>query len=273
MARIKLVPTLLFLLLVSALPLSTLQAEERDALVVLPSGDPEAGRDQFLALGCTHCHAVEGEADFPAPVSANPGPALGAEAGSRNRSVVATSILSPSHEIPEAYRGEGELSAMGDMREAITLRQFFDLVAYVDSLDGELASSDVEPGASAAGEQGENVEQLFFEPGDPAAGRATFRELGCNSCHRVAGEPSLERPVAEQKGPKLKRKHGRYTAGELATAILAPSHRIPAEYRRRLEGDLSPMSDYRDAMNLRQLADVVSFLDSLDGTPERPEGR
>jgi hypothetical protein len=33
------------------------------------------------------------------------------------------------------------------------------------------------------------------------------------------------------------------------------------------------MADYRDAMTLRQLADVVSFLDSLDGSPERPEGR
>ena len=33
--------------------------------VVLPAGDPQAGRRAFVDLKCTVCHRVEGEARFP----------------------------------------------------------------------------------------------------------------------------------------------------------------------------------------------------------------
>jgi cytochrome c2 len=44
--------------------------------VTLSQGDVEAGRQAFLDLRCTACHAVPPEPEFPAPVSANPGPPI-----------------------------------------------------------------------------------------------------------------------------------------------------------------------------------------------------
>ena len=46
------------------------------------------------------------------------------------------SIFAPSHEISANLRGprEDELSPMGDFSEAMTIRQFIDLVAYLRSL-------------------------------------------------------------------------------------------------------------------------------------------
>jgi hypothetical protein len=50
---------------------------EATVAVVWPVGDVGAGRQAFIDLKCTTCHAVVSEPDFPRPVSANPGPTLG----------------------------------------------------------------------------------------------------------------------------------------------------------------------------------------------------
>ncbi|MDX1631749.1 MAG: c-type cytochrome [Thermoanaerobaculia bacterium] len=104
--------------------------------LVAPEGDPSAGRAAFLELSCTSCHAVAGDRELPAPISANPGPTLGpiqaaharADAGS-----IASSIVSPSHVVVEELGAEvrQRLSPMGDFSDAMTVRQLVDLVAYL----------------------------------------------------------------------------------------------------------------------------------------------
>ena len=103
--------------------------------LTLPKGDPQAGRQVFVTMGCPSCHAVAGDTEFPDPVSANRGPTLGGYHGEQGPSRLAMSIFSPSHEISATVRErEDELSPMGDFSQAMTVRQFLDVVAYVGSL-------------------------------------------------------------------------------------------------------------------------------------------
>jgi len=108
--------------------------------VTLPAGDVKAGRQAFMDLKCTACHAVPSEPEFPAPVSASPGPLIDARLASRDVSYLMTAIMSPSHAISSNTSGEvrarleGVLSPMGDFSHVMTVRQLIDLHAYVRSV-------------------------------------------------------------------------------------------------------------------------------------------
>jgi mono/diheme cytochrome c family protein len=108
--------------------------------VMLPPGDVEAGRQAFLDLRCTACHAVPSESGFPAPASANPGPPIDARLASRDVSYLMASIMTPSHAIStnigDKVRANlsGVLSPMGDFSRVMTVRQLVDLHAYVRSV-------------------------------------------------------------------------------------------------------------------------------------------
>ncbi len=101
--------------------------------------------------------------------------------------------------------------------------------------------------------------------GEVARGQAAFVALRCNGCHRVAGldlgQPSAVPPVPVVLGgevPHVK------TDGDLVTSIIDPSHRVPED----LPPDLvkraggSRMPDYSDVMTVRQMVDLVAFLQS-----------
>ncbi len=124
-------------LLILLLPLIAVAGGAPDMVSLkLPKGDPDAGREAFVALSCCACHRVAGEHGMPEPVSANPGPTLGRYHGRQAPSRLAMSIFAPSHEISVTLRGprEDDLSPMPDFSEFMTVRQFMDLVAYVSSL-------------------------------------------------------------------------------------------------------------------------------------------
>jgi mono/diheme cytochrome c family protein len=105
---------------------------------------------------------------------------------------------------------------------------------------------------------------IAMPPGDPAAGREVFLELSCTTCHAVAGE-DFPAPVAHHAGPELAAAVGGLSAGRIASSIVAPSHQVPPETLEMMEGDLSPMGDFTEAMTVRQLIDLVAYLESLPG--------
>lgn len=114
---------------------STVETSDYTAtMLLLPEGQPEAGRDAFVSLGCTSCHAVAWDNELPAPVSASPGPELGLDVAKLGPGGLATSVVAPSHQIAEKYRSsiDRSRSPMTDYSAVMTIRQLADIVAYLE---------------------------------------------------------------------------------------------------------------------------------------------
>jgi sulfur-oxidizing protein SoxX len=108
-----------------------------------------------------------------------------------------------------------------------------------------------------------------IEEGSIEAGRQAFIGQGCNRCHSVAGvrlpEPAgAASPLFELGGETSRVK----AYSELVTSIINPDHRISERYREQvlrqaLPPEESPMTTtHIDTMTVRQLIDIVAFLDS-----------
>ena len=109
--------------------------------------------------------------------------------------------------------------------------------------------------------------EMTLPRGDAEAGREAFVELRCTACHTVSGATDLPAPISTSPGPELGPDLGPQPLGLLATAIVTPSHamsvRTGQETRAQVEGALSPMADYADAMTVRQLVDLLAYLDEI----------
>jgi L-cysteine S-thiosulfotransferase len=108
------------------------------------------------------------------------------------------------------------------------------------------------------------------DQGDIAAGRQAFIDHRCHQCHSIADErlPPLagaDRPILELGGPtSIVRSYA-----DLTTSIINPNHAISDRYRDQqllLNTEIpleSPMPRPNlDTMSVRQLIDIVAFLDS-----------
>ncbi len=101
--------------------------------------------------------------------------------------------------------------------------------------------------------------------GDPQLGHQVFVDLKCHACHRVDGL-DLSAPVADPPVPVVLGGvvHQVRTDGELVAAIIDTSHRLAPGYRAAevSAGSLSRMGDFSDQMTVRELVDLVAFLQS-----------
>lgn len=107
----------------------------------------------------------------------------------------------------------------------------------------------------------EQARGFALPAGNIEEGKATYKRLACNECHSTSeiawkgGRDSLEihlgGEVAAQK-----------SYGELVTSIINPSHKIAAGYDRNTvtEGGFSKMKNYNEVMTIRELVDLVTFL-------------
>lgn len=102
-----------------------------------PGGDPAAGLETFVNLGCTHCHRVEGRDDLPAPTIAPKVPVALARAGASRATDarLVTAIINPDHEISHGWKagvtGPTGQSRMAHFHDVMTIRQLMDLVAFL----------------------------------------------------------------------------------------------------------------------------------------------
>lgn len=115
----------------------------------VPQGEPAAGRQVFDALQCHACHRVLAE-DFPRPnVQPRVPVVLGDPMNKKSRAYLAESVLAPSHRfarpreeiiglnvLQRTYENieEDGQSRMLDYKDAMTVREWVDLVAYLDAL-------------------------------------------------------------------------------------------------------------------------------------------
>jgi L-cysteine S-thiosulfotransferase len=99
--------------------------------------------------------------------------------------------------------------------------------------------------------------------GNAERGKALFVELKCNDCHQVVGTDLAASPERETMPVMLGGEFAYHrTDGELVTAIINPSHRLARGYPREVvekEGK-SRMKDYGDTLTVRELVDLVAFL-------------
>ncbi len=98
--------------------------------------------------------------------------------------------------------------------------------------------------------------------GDYDRGQATFASLGCNSCHSAEGVDQLnpeEAAVSFELGGTSPRVT---TYAELMTSIINPSHRLSHRLPREESTDKgeSIMKNYNDVMTVRELIDLVAYL-------------
>jgi mono/diheme cytochrome c family protein len=103
--------------------------------------------------------------------------------------------------------------------------------------------------------------------GDAVKGRAVFLKMECNHCHMVTGRlaEGIARPVTATPAPLLNSDVAKKGQAALVTSVINPSHVISGTVSQR-EGKLSPMGDYTRAMTVRDLVDLVSFLQSIEET-------
>lgn len=111
--------------------------------------------------------------------------------------------------------------------------------------------------------------------GDVKAGQQAFAELGCTSCHTVAGvklaEPATKGQFDVELGGAV---HRVRTYGDLVTAIIHPAHDITKPFVSEpplepVQADLeqshvkkSPMPDFNHTITVQQLVDLTTFLHS-----------
>jgi L-cysteine S-thiosulfotransferase len=101
--------------------------------------------------------------------------------------------------------------------------------------------------------------------GDAERGRVVFAEMRCHTCHKVA-DADFPAPTADPPVPVVIGGEAPYakTDGELVTSIINPSHKIVPGLRGEqvMRGDKSRMPNYGDLMTVRQMIDLVAFLQS-----------
>jgi hypothetical protein len=102
----------------------------------LPDGDPDRGRQAFLAMQCNACHRIEGVElpvlDIAAPVTVVLG---GPVSRVKTYGELVTSIINPSHKLINTYPAD-EVSVDGEtfmptVNQFMTVSQLIDIVAFL----------------------------------------------------------------------------------------------------------------------------------------------
>jgi len=99
--------------------------------------------------------------------------------------------------------------------------------------------------------------------GDAARGKKAFVELGCTSCHAVAGtdlSATVARPAAFLLGGEVDKK---LSHAYLMTSMLDPAYELAPHSKSQTNAQgVSRMPNYTDRMSARQVVDLVAFLQS-----------
>jgi mono/diheme cytochrome c family protein len=109
--------------------------------------------------------------------------------------------------------------------------------------------------------------------GNPERGRQAFVNLGCNSCHAVQGvdlpKPTVQPPVPVTLGGEVDEK---LSDAYLVTSMIYPSYELaPYPKDQITSGGVSRMPNYADKLTVRQMVDVVAFLQSRYVVRQTPQ--
>ena len=130
--------------------------------------------------------------------------------------------------------------------------------------------------SAGAGCSGRHSSAAFHLPpdGDVERGKAAFVALGCNGCHEVSGadlpRPTVQPPVPVVLGGAT---DARLSDAYLVTSIIYPSHDLGPYPKNQVSsgGESRMPHSYTDRMTVRQLTDIVAFLQSRYTITRLPE--
>jgi mono/diheme cytochrome c family protein len=113
--------------------------------------------------------------------------------------------------------------------------------------------------------------RFAFPDGDPQAGRAVFAKLECYTCHAIQGEsfPNAPRQPGDA-GPELTGMGAHHPAEYFGESILSPNAVIVTGPGHTGPDGLSVMPDYRAALTVAELIDLVAYLKALAPVPATP---
>lgn len=118
--------------------------------------------------------------------------------------------------------------------------------------------------AACASHQPPEDLRLNWPEGDPEAGQVAFVRTGCASCHLVEGIEGMPAPKIQPPVPIVfgRRAPSHYTREYLFQSIINPSLHIAESHKgaQVALGEGSRMGDFTRALTVRELIDVVAFL-------------
>jgi mono/diheme cytochrome c family protein len=212
-----------------------------------------AGEELYAgAGGCTACHGLGTRAPNLLIDAAGQG-AIGARCGQRVEGESCKEYLYQSMTEPNAFVVDGFQPIMPDIRRTLSDVQIWAMIAYLQSLGGEVTvTGDDFVTAQSAGED---------ETADASAGAmivATtdplelLREMQCLACHMLGGEGA-------QVGPPLAGVGSRLTADQIRESILDPNAVLAEGYEQF--GGMMP-ANFGQRLTAEQLEVIVSYLGS-----------
>lgn len=214
---------------------------------VTPEALVAAGERVFNgAGGCTACHGLGTRAPNLLTDHAGQG-SIGARCGSRGKDC--KTYLYEALTQPGAYVVSGFDNIMPDMRRQISEDQIWALVAYLESLGGEVTVTAADlPQATPAGSPAPAGPAMTVTT-DP---EALIREKGCIGCHTYNG-------VGGPVGPPFDGMGRRISAERIRRGILDPAADTAAGFA-QFAGTMP--ATFGQALSAAQLEALVGFLAS-----------
>ena len=208
-----------------------------------------AGEELYAgAGGCTACHGTGTRAPNLLADEAGTG-IIGARCGNRVEGEDCKAYLYASMVDPMAFQVEGYPPIMLDMRRTISNTQIWAVIAYLQSLGGEVTVT----GADIAATEGAVAEPIVAAGGGADDPVGLMRQSTCLSCHILAGE-------GVQLGPVLDGIGAIRDADYIRNSILDPNSEADPEF----EAFLGVMpSNFGDMLTPEQLDVIVDYLAGL----------
>lgn len=199
------------------------------------------------AGGCTACHGLGTRAPNLVTDEAGEG-AIGARCGTRVEGQDCKAYLHTSMVDPNAHVVEGYQPIMPDMRRTLSELQIWALIAYLQSLGGEVTvtAADLETATAEASEPAPSGGATIgaTEP------RAMLDELGCLACHRL-GE------AGQDVGPPFDGIGARLDADAIRRGILDPNAEVSPGYEQF--AGIMP-ANFGERMTAAQLEALIDYL-------------
>ena len=210
-----------------------------------------AGEDLYNgAGGCTACHGLGTRAPNLLADEAGTG-TIGVRCRNRVEGEDCQTYLYRSMTDPEAYLVEGYLPIMQDMRRTISNTQIWAVIAYLQSVGGEITVTGADIAATAG------ATSVAAAPEEPAGGGddpvALLRQNTCLACHMLAEEGVLLGPPFDGIG-------SRRDADYIRTSILDPNVDADPEFQAML-GVMPP--NFGELLSEEQLNTIVEYLAGL----------